>query len=50
LLGKIFVSGGSSNTALEENGEVFLLKETKLWLAMLFDGGEYEEDEDLKLD
>jgi gluconolactonase len=35
LLGKIVVSGGSSNFALGGNGEVFLLNETKLWLVML---------------
>ncbi len=35
LLGKIVVRGGSSSFALGENREVFLLNETKLWLAML---------------
>ncbi|RDW78408.1 hypothetical protein BP5796_06260 [Coleophoma crateriformis] len=35
LLGKMIVSGGSSNFALGANGQVFILNETKLWLATL---------------
>lgn len=35
LMGKIFVSGGSANFALGEKGEVYLLSETRLYLAVL---------------
>lgn len=38
LLGKIAIQGGAANFALSEKGEVYILNEQKLYLAVLGDG------------